>query len=123
MNWEPSKTPIESMITIKTAILNALIKEFEFSKELYLFGENSSIISLIINIESPNNPYNNVVALSVNGNPGSNAIFSKTLKASERELALKKIQATNTIIKLNIISTIFFMKILSHSILSNFKNF
>ena len=123
MNWEPSKTPIESMITIKTAILNALIKEFEFSKELYLFGENSSIISLIINIESPNNPYNNVVALSVNGNPGSNAIFSKTLKASERELALKKIQATNTIIKLNIISPIFFMKMLSHSILSNFKNF
>ena len=123
MNWVPSKTPIERMITIKTAILNALIKEFEFSKELYLFGENSSIISLIINIESPNNPYNNVVALSVNGNPGSNAIFSKTLKASERELALKKIQATNTIIKLNIISPIFFMKMLSHSILSNFKNF
>ena len=99
------------------------IKVFEFSKELCLFGENSSIISLIINIESPSNPYNNVVVESVNGNPGSNTIFSKPLKASERELALKKIQATNTIIKLNIISPIFFMKMLSHSILSNFKNF
>ena len=39
-------------------------------------------------------------------------IFSKCIKASEREFALKNIQANNTTIKLNIISPIFFIKIL-----------